>query len=169
MLTKISVYKTFLCAALYAVACLGGARAGHAVDADTVEALPERQLTPPPRLALPPRQCLDCPGPCAPAPCFDTHRGYLYYGTHPWDDDPVNAFNDCPGGRCGYPGALLSLHWIRAHSQRKPHLSHHPHHVQHAQHGTGCRHCQAAGQQPMPIITAGAALPMVERQEGEQR
>lgn len=96
-------------------------RMGHAADAESTLALPTGALPTPPRLTLPPRDCLSCSGPAACAPCLGTHRGFLYYGTYPWDDDPANGFDDCPGGRCGYPGAALSLSWIRKHQQHSHH------------------------------------------------
>jgi hypothetical protein len=64
---------------------------------------------------LPPRDCWRCPGPAACGPCRPHHPGFLYYETWPWDDDPVNGFNDCPGGDCGWVGTHLTLGWIHLH------------------------------------------------------
>ena len=64
---------------------------------------------------LPPVDCWRCPGPAVCPPCNGHHAEFLYYGTYPWDDDPVNGFNDCPGGRCGFVGAAISRAWIRIH------------------------------------------------------
>ena len=49
---------------------------------------------------------------------METHRGFLYYGTYAWDDDPVNGFDDCPHGQCGYKGAAHALNWIRRRDSR---------------------------------------------------
>lgn len=91
-----------------------------------------------PRKALPPRDCWSCFGPPARQPCFDSHRGFLYYGTRATDDDPVNGFCDCPRGNCGYLGAQLTLAWIGLHPKHRrakqvglqsncPHCGHVPH------------------------------------------
>ena len=152
----------------YAAVCVAvlvfGAAVGRADDADPVEALPEQYLPVPARQALPPRDCLRCGGPFAAAPCFDTHRGYLYYGTYPWDDDPANRFNDCPGGQCGYPGAMLSLRWIRAHQQWSagPHPSRH---VLHGPRPDGCANGQPAHHQPA-LLPTGAVHPSGHRHGG---
>jgi len=67
---------------------------------------------------LPPQDCWKCPGPRACGPSTPHHTGFLYYGTNPWDDDPINPLNDCPGGDCGHCGARLSLSWIRWHQPK---------------------------------------------------
>lgn len=91
---------------------------------EAVTALPEKNLPAPPRKPLPVRDCLTCPGPPASASRFRTHRALLYYGTYPWDDDPVNGFDGCPQGQRGYPGAALSLGWIRLHDSRRKRAGH---------------------------------------------
>lgn len=67
------------------------------------------------RKALPPVDCLGCPGPVPCVPC-DGHRpGFLYYGTCAADDDCMNDFYDCPGGDCGHCAVGLSKAWIHLH------------------------------------------------------
>ncbi|MBW3598023.1 MAG: hypothetical protein KY475_12190 [Planctomycetes bacterium] len=89
-------------------------------------------LARPPYAVLPPLDCLHCYGPAPSKYCFPGFgpRGYLYYGTYPYNDDWFNGFRDCPGGACGNPGAILGLGWIQAHNalprprQRMEHRSH---------------------------------------------
>ncbi|WP_164103566.1 hypothetical protein [Candidatus Laterigemmans baculatus] len=124
---------TRLFGAILVGAALGGVPTGASADeTDSVAALPAEHLPPPPQKMLPPRDCLLCPGPAPAAPCFATHRGFLYYGSYPWDDDPANGFDDCPGGRCGRPGAAVSLWWIGIHNPKaagsRHHAAHHSHH-----------------------------------------
>lgn len=82
--------------------------------------LPQTKLPLPPHQALPSRDCWTCGGPAPPRPCLQTHRGFLYFGTYPWDDDPCNGFCDCPGGDCGECSARLSLGWIRHREPDQP-------------------------------------------------
>lgn len=142
MLQKYWACRSLLYAAICGATLVGSVAIIRAEAADPVESLPGRFLSAPPRQPLPSRDCLRCDGPCAPSPCFDTHRGYLYYGTFPWDDDPANEFNDCPGGRCGYPGAMLSLHWIRGHQQKTVTHTHPAHHSHHVHQAGGCADCR---------------------------
>ncbi|WP_164104323.1 hypothetical protein [Candidatus Laterigemmans baculatus] len=135
-----SFAATRIFGAAIVAAALGGLPAVASADepdltdvTDPVAALPAEYLPPPPPKMLPPRDCLQCPGPAPAAPCFATHRGFLYYGSYPWDDDPANGFDDCPGGRCGRPGAALSLWWIGIHNPKaagahRHHASHRGHH-----------------------------------------
>ncbi|GEM_PF-4811787 len=124
----------------------GGAPAASAQTADAepeaaanvVAALPPTTLPLPAQKPLPPRDGLSCSGPPACAPCFATHRGFLYYNTYPWDDDPVNGFNDCPSGECGSACAMLSLAWIR-HHQKSIYRKKPPHQL-----SLGCPSCNAA-------------------------
>lgn len=129
---------------------------GDEDHAEAVVALPRKALPVPPRMALPERDCMTCPGPPASEPCFHTHRGFLYYGTYPWDDDPVNGFDDCPRGQCGYPGAALSLGWIRMHEAKG----------RNARHGhrptRGCRTCNT-----VPHYFHGTQPPLVAPQPEE--
>jgi hypothetical protein len=74
-----------------------------------VEAIPALEL---PYRALPPRDCLHCWGPMAGPPPVCCHHRFVYYGTSPLGDDPVNGFNDCPKGTCGCHAVNLSLRWI---------------------------------------------------------
>ncbi|WP_164104492.1 hypothetical protein [Candidatus Laterigemmans baculatus] len=141
-------------------AALGGLPAVASADeTDPVAALPAEYLPPPPQKMLPPRDCLQCPGPAPGAPCFDTHRGFLYYGSYPWDDDPANGFDDCPGGRCGRPGAALSLWWIGIHNAKagaRHHASHRGHHHRSPHGQAGCSSCNAVPHYPLgPDYPAG--------------
>lgn len=159
MLQKHWTCRGLIYAAICAATLVGSVALDRAEAADPVDALPERFLSSPPRQALPPRDCLRCDGPCAPSPCLDTHRGYLYYGTFPWDDDPVNEFNDCPGGRCGYPGAMLSLYWIRAH-QREPVTHARPaHHARRAHQARGRAACRPLQAPAIDAVYASDAVP----------
>ena len=115
-----------------ALAALLFIQAGQIEQAGADEPVPQvdrleplDQLALPPRQALPPLACLNCRGPAAIAPCLNTHRGFLYYGSYALDDDPFNKYGDCPSGQCGYPGAALSLWWI-GHRQSAGGLRHHP-------------------------------------------
>ena len=106
-------------------------------------ALLAEELTAQPCVAkpLPPLDCWRCGGPGVCPPCNGKHAEFLYYGTYPWDDDPVNGFNDCPGGRCGYVGAALSRAWIRwrEHWASKGHRQEPPP-CQVYGHSSGCEH-----------------------------
>ena len=75
-------------------------------------------LARPPQAALPPLNCWRCFGPPPSNYCLPGFgaRGYLYYGTYPYDDDWFNGFDDCPGGACGNAGAALGLGWIQLHN-----------------------------------------------------
>lgn len=114
MTIKQLLYSLILCAT-FLVYASGEVQNCRAADPQAVAALPRKSLPLPPRKALPPRDCWTCLGPPAPQPCLHTHSGYLYYGTYPWDDDPVNGFDDCPNGDCGYCGAGLTFAWIWLH------------------------------------------------------
>jgi hypothetical protein len=72
----------------------------------------------PPQALLPPLDCWHCYGPPPMRYCLPGfgRRGYLYYGTHPYDDDWFNRFNDCPGGNCGNSGTDLGLGWVQLHN-----------------------------------------------------
>ncbi|MHB0958336.1 MAG: hypothetical protein ACYC0X_17735 [Pirellulaceae bacterium] len=101
---------------LAALASGSGARdaVGEQWEGGTVE--PALVVQPPVATKpLPPRDCWRCCGPAACEPCRHHHGGFLYYGTYPWDDDPVNEFSDCPNGDCGHLGVGQSLLWIRLH------------------------------------------------------
>lgn len=69
------------------------------------------------RKALPPLDCLQCPGPAPLAPCAPHHPGFLFYGTYPWDDDCMNGFRHCPHGDCGHAAATLSRAWMHLHEK----------------------------------------------------
>ena len=139
--------------AIGAIVLLGSVAVSRGDAPEPPADLPQRSLPLPPAKAMPPRQCLPCGGPAAAAPCFDTHRGFLYYGTYPWDDDPYNEFDDCPGGRCGYPGAMLSLWWIKKHQTTR----HHRHRADHRRRHAGqCSHCQGAALPTAPLPTTAS-------------
>lgn len=80
-------------------------------------------LARPPRQILPPLECLHCYGPPPAKYCLPGNgpRGYLYYGSYPYDDDWFNRFDDCPGGNCGHVGTALGLGWIQLHNAHRSH------------------------------------------------
>lgn len=143
------VVRRLLSAAIGATVLIGSLVSGplgRCNDPEAVAGLSQQRLPLPPSMAMPPRQCLRCNGPAAAAPCFDTHRGFLYYRTYPWDDDPHNGFEDCPGGNCGYLGAKLSLWWIDKHQDTgHGQLRHRHHRPQH--HTSHCSQCA-----PAPVV-----------------
>lgn len=65
------------------------------------------------RKALPPIDCLKCTGPAACAPRNCCVKGFLYYGTYPWDDDCKNGFDECCNGECACNAVSRSLAWIK--------------------------------------------------------
>lgn len=73
----------------------------------------------PPQAELPPLNCWGCKGPPPMNYCLPGcgRRGFLYYGTYPYDDDWFNGFDDCPYGSCGNPGAAIGLGWIQLHNR----------------------------------------------------
>ena len=65
----------------------------------------------PPVKALPALECRSCCGPSPAGYCLPGfgERGFLYYGTSPYGDDPFNGFRDCPNGSCGDAAAAWTI------------------------------------------------------------
>lgn len=64
------------------------------------------------RKPLPLLECGRCIGPVPYVPCDAHDRGYLYYGTNPFEDDRLNRWDDCSFGQCGQWAISLSRAWI---------------------------------------------------------
>lgn len=113
--------RTHFIALLVAAIAVTGLASVAAAQDDAPEVLrapSSKALHLPPTKPLPPRDCWHCPGPASCPPCATKRPSFLYYGTYPWDDDPVNGFNDCPRGDCGHVGVHRALNWIRFQDQR---------------------------------------------------
>ena len=76
----------------------------------------------PPQASLPPLACRSCYGPQASGYCLPGcgYRGFLYYDTSPYGDDPFNELRDCPGGNCGNPAAAWTIHRIGVNNAHDP-------------------------------------------------
>lgn len=104
---------------------VAGSQASHGDDLDSLSTDPTHSSREIATKPLPGLDCYRCRGPRPCAPCRPA-GGFLYYGTNPWDDDPLHRLDTCPGGHCGHVATSLSLHWIRL-QEARPRLFHPSH------------------------------------------